>query len=69
MSLKTEVKSYWEDMGMKVSLLVVAALWTTALLVYDLIKGIGVANTPGRLLATGAVVWLGNTSRSPCSTG
>ncbi len=43
-----------------VSILVVAALWATVLLVYDLIKGIGVTNSPTRLLATGAVVWLGN---------
>jgi hypothetical protein len=43
-----------------VVLLVLAALWSTALLVYDLIKGIGVTTSPSRLLATGAVVWLGN---------
>ena len=43
-----------------VCVLVVAALWTTILLVYDLIKGLGVTNSPTRLLATGAVVWLGN---------
>jgi hypothetical protein len=43
-----------------VCLLVASALWTTALLVYDLIKGTGVANKPAELLATGAVVWLGN---------
>jgi hypothetical protein len=43
-----------------VSLLVVAALWATTLLVYDLIKGIGVTQSPSRLLASGAVVWLGN---------
>ena len=43
-----------------VCLLVASALWTTALLVYDLIKGTGVANEPAELLATGAVVWLGN---------
>jgi hypothetical protein len=43
-----------------VVLLVLAALWSTALLVYDLVKGIGVTTSPSRLLATGAVVWLGN---------
>jgi len=43
-----------------VCILVAAALWSTVLLVYDLIKGLGVTNSPGRLLATGAVVWLGN---------
>ena len=43
-----------------VVVLVVAALWATGLLVYDLIKGLGVTNSPGQLLASGAVVWLGN---------
>jgi hypothetical protein len=43
-----------------VSLLVVAALWATILLIYDLIKGIGVTESPSKLLASGAVVWLGN---------
>jgi hypothetical protein len=43
-----------------VVLLVAAALWSTALLVYDLIKGIGVTQSPSELLATGALVWLGN---------
>jgi hypothetical protein len=43
-----------------VVLLVLAALWSTALLVYDLVKGIGVTTSPTKLLATGAVVWLGN---------
>src|SRR4029453_99718 len=37
-----------------------AALWATVLLVYDLIKGIGVTNSPTQLLASGALVWLGN---------
>lgn len=41
-------------------LLVLAALWATALLVEDLIRGKGVTNSPGKLLASGAVVWLGN---------
>jgi len=43
-----------------VFLFVAGALWSTALLVYDLIKGIGVTSSPSELLATGAVVWLGN---------
>jgi hypothetical protein len=43
-----------------VVLLVLAALWSTALLVYDLVEGIGVTNSPSELLATGALVWLGN---------
>jgi hypothetical protein len=43
-----------------VSLLVVAALWGTVLLTYDLIKGIGVSNSPQELLASGGLVWLGN---------
>jgi hypothetical protein len=40
--------------------LVAAALWATVLLVDDLIRGTGVANSPSRLLASGAVIWLGN---------
>ncbi len=43
-----------------VGLLVTAALSATALLVYELIQGTGVSNSPGELLASGAVVWLGN---------
>jgi uncharacterized membrane protein len=43
-----------------VALLVVAALWATVLLVNDLIKGEGVTQKPSELLASGAVVWLGN---------
>lgn len=43
-----------------VLLLVASALWSTVLLIYDLIKGHGVATSPTRLLATGALVWLGN---------
>ncbi|HEY7017504.1 MAG TPA: hypothetical protein VH297_03470 [Gaiellaceae bacterium] len=43
-----------------VSLLVVAALWSTVLLISDMIRGIGVANNAGDLLASGGVVWLGN---------
>jgi hypothetical protein len=43
-----------------VALLVAAALWATALLVYDLIKGTGVSSSPSELLAAGGLVWLGN---------
>ena len=43
-----------------VGLLVTAALWATAFLVADLIRGKGVSNNPSELLASGAVVWLGN---------
>ena len=43
-----------------VVVLVAAALWATALLVYDLIKGKGVTNSPTELLASGALIWLGN---------
>jgi uncharacterized membrane protein len=43
-----------------VCVLVVAALWATGLLVYDLIKGLGVTNSASELLASGGVVWLGN---------
>jgi hypothetical protein len=41
-------------------MLVAAALWATVLLVSDLIRGKGVTNSPDQLLASGAVVWLGN---------
>jgi uncharacterized membrane protein len=43
-----------------VLLLVAAALWATALLVYDLIEGKGVTNSATELLASGALIWLGN---------
>jgi hypothetical protein len=43
-----------------VGILVAAALWETVLLISDLIKGEGVSNHADQLLATGAVVWLGN---------
>jgi hypothetical protein len=43
-----------------VLVLVLAALWSTALLVYDLVQAEGVTQSASRLLATGAVVWLGN---------
>jgi hypothetical protein len=43
-----------------VGVLVAAALWATVVLVDDLIRGKGVTNSPSELLASGAVVWLGN---------
>jgi len=43
-----------------VLLLVAAALWATALLIYDLIKGHGVSQSATKLLASGALVWFGN---------
>jgi hypothetical protein len=43
-----------------VVVLVLAALWATSVLVYDLVEGKGVTNSPSELLASGAVVWLGN---------
>jgi hypothetical protein len=41
-------------------ILVAAALWSTVLLVADLVEGKGLTNSPGDLLASGAIVWLGN---------
>jgi hypothetical protein len=43
-----------------VGMLVVAALWATALLIDDLIEGKGNTDRPGDLLASGGIVWLGN---------
>ena len=43
-----------------VVVLVMAALWATAVLIRDLIKGVGVSVSPSELLASGAIVWLGN---------
>jgi hypothetical protein len=43
-----------------VAVLVLAALWATVLLVYDLIKGTGVTNSPSELLASGGLTWVGN---------
>ena len=43
-----------------VGILVVAALWATAVLVDDLIRGTGVANKPGPLLGSAGLAWLGN---------
>jgi uncharacterized membrane protein len=40
--------------------LVLAALWATVLLVYDLIKGTAVTQSPSQLLAVGALTWAGN---------
>jgi hypothetical protein len=52
-----------------VGLLVIASLWATSLLIRDLIEGEGNADSPGHLLAPGALVWLGTTSRSASCTG
>src|SRR5262249_24070937 len=43
-----------------VVVLVCAALWATALLVYDLIQGTGGTQSPIQLLAYGGLTWLGN---------
>jgi hypothetical protein len=43
-----------------VVVLVLAALWATAVLIRDLIEGVGVSVSPSELLASGGVVWLGN---------
>jgi uncharacterized membrane protein len=43
-----------------VVVLVLGALWATGLLIYDLVQGTGVTNNPSRLLASGALIWLGN---------
>ncbi|HEX6458842.1 MAG TPA: hypothetical protein VF032_07990 [Thermoleophilaceae bacterium] len=43
-----------------IGLLLAATLGSTALLVRDLINGSGVSNKPSELLASGAIVWLGN---------
>jgi uncharacterized membrane protein len=43
-----------------VVVLVAAALWATVLLVYDLVKGTGVTKSATQLLASGALIWLGN---------
>jgi uncharacterized membrane protein len=55
-------RAYWARRVLLalVVILVVAALWATVLLVYDLIKGTGVTQSPSKLLATGGMVWLGN---------
>ena len=43
-----------------VGVLVLASLWATGLLISDLITGEGNANEPAELLASGALVWVGN---------
>jgi hypothetical protein len=43
-----------------IGLLLAAALWDTIVLVRDLINGSGVSNKASELLASGAIVWLGN---------
>jgi uncharacterized membrane protein len=43
-----------------VGVFVAAALWSTGLLVYDLINGAGVTQNASELLASGGLVWLGN---------
>jgi hypothetical protein len=43
-----------------VGVFVAAALWATALLIRDLVEGAGVSQSPDELLASGALVWLGN---------
>jgi hypothetical protein len=52
-----------------VCLLVLAALWATVLLVYDLVKGIGVTTLRRSSLPPAASSGSETTSRSPCSTG
>ena len=37
-----------------------AAVWSTGTLVHDLITGGKVTNSPGTLLAVGAIIWMGN---------
>jgi hypothetical protein len=43
-----------------VGLLVLASLWATGLLIHDLITGTGNADNAEELLASGALVWVGN---------
>jgi uncharacterized membrane protein len=43
-----------------VVILVLGALWATVVLLRDLINGTGVSQSATKLLASGAVVWLGN---------
>jgi hypothetical protein len=43
-----------------VGVLVLGALWATVTLIDDLIRGSAVTDSPGQLLAAGALVWLGN---------
>ena len=54
-------RRWWRPLCLAfVLVLVVAALWATALLVRDLISGTGVSHHPAQLLASGALVWVGN---------
>src|SRR5262249_18629475 len=43
-----------------VGLLLLGALWSAPLLIRDIIEGKGNTNDPGELLASGALVWVGN---------
>ena len=43
-----------------VALLVAAALWATVVLTADLVRGTRLTDHSDQLLATGAIVWLGN---------
>jgi uncharacterized membrane protein len=43
-----------------VILLVTGALWATVMLIADIIRGSSVTSSPGPLLASGGLVWLGN---------
>ena len=52
-----------------VGLLVVGALWATVLLVFHLVTGAEVTESPGMLLAAASLVYIGTTSRSRCCTG
>jgi hypothetical protein len=56
-----EQRRWWRPVSLAcVIVLVAAALWSTAVLVRDLIKGAGVSHHPTQLLASGALVWIGN---------
>ena len=44
-----------------VALMLISAVWATAVLIYRLITGATVTEDPGPLLAAGTLVWLGNT--------
>jgi hypothetical protein len=56
-----EQRRWWRPICLAcVIVLVVAALWSTAVLVRDLIRGAGVSHHPTQLLASGALVWVGN---------
>jgi hypothetical protein len=56
-----EQRRWWRPLCLAcVIVLVAAALWSTAVLVRDLIKGTGVSHHPTKLLASGALVWVGN---------